>query len=78
MRKRIVWEWEILDEFTKRSKVIGGWLVEYGSHTNKGCISNSMAFVPDRDHEWETIPPFDHVAEARKKLLEAEKFKPKS
>lgn len=57
MRKRIDWQWEVLDVFTKRAKVIGGWIVQYGSHTNKGSVSESMVFVPDRDHEWEIMPP---------------------
>ena len=54
--KRTEWVWEILDEFTKRIKVIGGWIVLNGSHTNKGSISESMCFVVDRDHEWMIIP----------------------
>jgi hypothetical protein len=56
MRKKIEWEWELLDEFTKRAKVIGGWVIEYGCHTNKGSITNTMVFVPDRDHEWAIAP----------------------
>ena len=57
MRKKIEWVWEVLDEFTKRAKVIGGWVIIYGSHTNTGAISNAMIFVADRDHVWEIAPP---------------------
>lgn len=52
MRKKLEHEWEILDEFTKRAKVIGGWIIEYGSFSNKGSVSNSLVFVPDNDHLW--------------------------
>jgi hypothetical protein len=57
MRKQIEWQWEALDEFTKRAKVIGGWVIEYGSHTNKGSVSEALVFIPDRDHEWHIIAP---------------------
>lgn len=64
MRKRIEWEWEKLDEATYRSKVIGGWLI---LHVNSLAVtdgknratsmSESMVFLPDRDHEWSIMPP---------------------
>lgn len=57
MIKKMEWKWEVLDEFTKRAKVIGGWLVVHGSHTNKGAISDAMSFVPDSDHQWTIIVP---------------------
>lgn len=46
-------EWEVLDRFTKRAKIIDGWIVVHGSHTNTGAICESMCFVPDKKHEWE-------------------------
>ena len=75
MRKKMQWQWEILDEFTKRAQVIGGWLVEYGSHSNKGAVSNSLAFVPDRDHEWHIMLPIQ--PEAPKATVQAADFEPK-
>lgn len=68
MQKKIVWEWEKLDEFTRRAKVIGGWIVH--SHKNgittKGkeshlLCSESAIFVPDRDHEWTIVSPIVEV-----------------
>jgi hypothetical protein len=72
MRKRIEWEWEILDEFSKRVKVMGGWLVIHGSHTNKGSISESMCFVPDRDHEWHILPKIKEAPQEEKPRGEVE------
>jgi len=54
MRKRIDWNWEVLDEQTKRVKVIGGWLIV---HTNEKLKCESMVHLPDRDHEYEIMPP---------------------
>jgi len=76
MRKKIEWQWELLDEFTKRAKVIGGWIVQHGSHTNKGSICESMTFVADRDHEWHIMPPV--VTETAKKIAQAKDFEPRS
>lgn len=58
MRKRIEHTWETMDAHTHRLKVIGGWIVlhETSSTANK-ALSESMCFVPDRDHEWTVLPP---------------------
>lgn len=57
MRKKIEWNFEKLDEFTKRAKIIGGWIVHHGIQTNKGPVSESMVFIADRDHEWTIVQP---------------------
>lgn len=57
MRKKIEFVWEILDDNTKRAKVIGGWIVHTvnSSKDINGKIKNvsgTMVFVPDDNHEW--------------------------
>ena len=42
---------------TSRVRVIGGWLVNHSFQHPKGNVSESTVFVPDRDHEWEIMPP---------------------
>lgn len=43
---------------THRSKVLGGWVVSNDLYTdvikkgNERCISTSICFVPDVNHEW--------------------------
>lgn len=61
MVKKVSWKWEKVDENTVRTKVIGGWLVHTMATLNgkNPTISASMVFVPDRDHEWTLVPPFD-------------------
>jgi hypothetical protein len=52
--------WEILVDdpasAVKRAKIIGGWLVVHQTYfdigTQKARLSESMQFVPDKDHEW--------------------------
>jgi hypothetical protein len=73
MRRKMEWEWEILDEFTKRAKVIGGWLIQHGSYTNKGSITESMVFVPDKDHDWTIVKPIQE----KKPTVKATDFEPK-
>lgn len=68
MAKKLIWEWERLDESTWRAKVIGGWLV---LHTNSVAItdgkkrevaqSESMAFIADREHTWPILKPVEEV-----------------
>ena len=67
MLRKIEWKWEILDDFTKRAKVIGGWVLEYGSHTNKGSISNSLVFIPDPEHRWAilNLPKLEPIPESK-------------
>lgn len=57
MRKKLHWEWEVLDAHTNRAKVMGGWIVrsEYVLPKEKLCCT-SMVFVPDHDHEWHILP----------------------
>lgn len=77
MVKKIVWKWEQLDETTVRAKVIGGWIVNQIFGTGSK-IQNSTVFVPDREHEWQVIPPYDHELEADKKRTDADNFKPRT
>lgn len=66
--RKIVWEWEALDESTSRTKVIGGWLV---LHINQVSVGNdkkrellhteSMAFVADTEHRWQVVPPLKEI-----------------
>jgi hypothetical protein len=64
MRTRIEWLWEPLDDETSRSKVYGGWLICHKSSVK----SESMVFMPDRDHVWNIMPPI--VDEPKRKLSE--------
>ena len=46
-------EWEVIDSYTDRAKVPGGWLVRH--HAGMGAFSDwrvAMAFVPDPKHDW--------------------------
>jgi hypothetical protein len=49
MRPTLQWE-EIDDNFTYRTKIVGGWLVKYAV---PGGEVVAMTFVPDPDHEWD-------------------------
>jgi hypothetical protein len=60
-------EWEQIDEYHKRARIAGGWLVkayeaiwEYnaprGEYQDIGNFRVSMCFVPDENHEWEVHP----------------------
>ncbi len=45
--------WESVDQYTKRAKVIGGWLVK--SYENFSVTpAVSMCFVPDEGHYWKS------------------------
>lgn len=81
MRKKIEWEWEALDDCTKRAKVIGGWvLMRLGAvDVEKGKkiqFRESLIFIPDRDHEWHVLPPVK-AEEAPIKVSKADDFAPK-
>lgn len=64
MRKKIEWQFELLhkrhegnlQESASRAKVIGGWIVIH-TWVIKGIPSESMVFIPDRDHEWTILQP---------------------
>lgn len=82
MRKKIEWNWEKLDGATYRAKVMGGWLVLHTNHTtiidskkNKDMVqSESMSFIPDRDHEWTIVTPIQ--PDAPKSTVKADDFAP--
>jgi len=69
MIKKMQWNWERLDANTYRAKVIGGWIVLHCGGANscsdtlssaelkKLPLSESMVFMPDRDHEWTIVTP---------------------
>jgi hypothetical protein len=57
MAKKIVWNWEQIDECTKRVKVMGGWLVQTGVLTKNSCALSTV-FLEDRDHQWQPIEPY--------------------
>jgi len=51
-------EWEEIDDYNQRTKVIGGWLVKtfesiYFPNDHNPNFNVGMAFVPDPKHEWE-------------------------
>ena len=78
MRKKIEWQWEQLDEGTRRVKVIGGWLVNTHRRLDNGksaTFDQALAFVSDRDHEWTIVPPIQAV-EAAKPTVKADDFAP--
>ena len=53
---KIPFEWEELDNYTERLKVIGGWIIKSENslyENGKWALSESMVFVPDPNHEWE-------------------------
>ena len=60
MRMKLQWKWERLDNNTIRAKVIGGWILcHYSTRMIKQNLeetSESMSFIPDRDHEWIILP----------------------
>lgn len=55
--KKIVWEWEQIDESTRRTKVMGGWLIQTTVTTKNSCAINTM-FLVDQHHEWYPSAPF--------------------
>jgi hypothetical protein len=56
--KKIVWEWEQIDEITSRVKVMGGWFICKRLSNSKGVISESIVFLPDQDWQWQPCAPF--------------------
>jgi len=57
MAKKIVWEWEEIDQWTTRVKVHGGWLVHVSVGDAKK-FSTSVVFVHDPDWQWQPIEPY--------------------
>lgn len=77
MRKRIEWQWEVLDASSRRAKVIGGWVLNthrWDTSTKTPTMSESSVFIPDRDHEWNILPPVK--AEETKPQNKAADFEP--
>ena len=58
MVKKIVWEWERIDDYTARVKVAGGWMIRSGIITAKSSTSIALMFVPDTDWQWQPIEPY--------------------
>lgn len=56
--KQIVWEWEFIDGYTRRTKVVGGWLVVAEVVSNKGGVALTSIFIPDQHWEWHPCAPF--------------------
>jgi hypothetical protein len=53
-------EWEEIDLYTDRAKILGGWIVRYIITSNfwnsggENCVqAPSITFVPDPEHKWE-------------------------
>ena len=57
MRKCYRWEWEKLDEVSRRVKVVGGWIVQSEAMSPKGQCAISAVFIPDSEHQWGILPP---------------------
>lgn len=72
MRKKMQWEWEVLDETTSRAKVIGGWIIR-----SRGSKTESMVFVMDRDHEHTIVPQLTTEIQPSKSTV-AKDFMPSS
>lgn len=58
MAKKIVWQWESIDEFTSRVKIMGGWLVVHKSAGKKGNFCITSVIVNDTDWQWQPIEPY--------------------
>ena len=84
MQKKIEWQYEKLDEASYRAKGIGGWVLLHTCHTTimnckdkKMVQSESMVFIPDRDHEWHILPVLQEVKAQLKSQVIAADFEPK-
>jgi len=82
MRKKIEWQWELIETSpnsntqTYRAKVIGGWVLwTVLQEVKLKLLSTSQVFIPDRDHEWYIVPPYN--PEEQKPTVKADDFKPK-
>lgn len=86
---KVVWEWEVIEDGTARVKVMGGWIVlrtkqthATGEFKNKVGVnivnSESMIFIPDKEHAWQIIPPYVDTKPAESKKLAADFESPKS
>jgi|HubBroStandDraft_5_1064220.scaffolds.fasta_scaffold20468_3 hypothetical protein len=57
MAKKIVWNWEQIDESTKRVKVMGGWLIHTTVTTKNSCATNTI-YLHDQDWQWQPVEPY--------------------
>jgi hypothetical protein len=49
MRTKLEWDEEVIDNWTSRFKVYGGWIVTI-ENPKKNSITSQ--FILDRNHEW--------------------------
>ena len=61
---KILFEWEAIDAQTLRTRVPGGWLVRYHSHS--GGIA--MTMVQDPQHLWQVEVPTELLSQYRTRL----------
>lgn len=84
MIKKMQWNWEQLDEGTRRTKVIGGWLINTHRRCDNGKLSSfdqALVFVSDPDHQWVIVPPMPDLKAEKVSLakdFEALKDDPKN
>lgn len=60
--------WEIIDDFSARLPVFGGWIVRSQKsiwNTNSAAISLHQVFVSDKNHEWDLEDPFKKSKKAK-------------
>jgi hypothetical protein len=59
MKTKVEWKGEMLDEFSSRHAVIGGWIVTQAATSGQlGMgVSLTSVFVADKDHEWTIYKP---------------------
>ena len=60
MSKKIVWDWENIDDTTSRVKVMGGWMIR-SVIPMKGHTAVSTMFLHDTDWQWQPIAPYVDV-----------------
>ena len=65
---KILFKWEAIDAQTLRTRVPGGWLVRYHSHS--GGVS--MTLVPDPTHQWEVEVPAELLSQYKTRLEKLE------
>lgn len=78
MIKKMEWKWEQLDESTWRARVIGGWCLKVRMFIEgkRGVImSESMTYIPDRDHLWTIVPALKETEEQKQTVKSAD-FEP--
>lgn len=66
--KKVRWEWETIDQNTKRVKVVGGWLVIYQEISVKGHSTMTSQFIADSSFEWHIIHPVPEVIPVKEEM----------